>query len=61
MWLQLISALNYTSMSSNYDGGEKANDLSPSLAIPTLTFDENTIVGVLTWKEYFVLIWNITL
>lgn len=51
MWLQLISALNYTSMSSNYDGDEKANDLSPSLAIPTLTFDENTIVGVLTWKE----------
>lgn len=51
MWLQLISALNYTSMSSNYDGGEKANGLLPSLAIPTLTFDENTIVGVLTWKE----------
>lgn len=51
MWLQLISALNYTSKSSNDDGGEKANGLSPSLAIPTMTFNENTIVGVLTWKK----------
>lgn len=47
MWLQLISALNYTSKSSKEDGGEKANDLSPLLAIPTTTFNENTIVDVL--------------
>lgn len=52
MWLQLISALNYTSKSSKEDGGEKANDLSPLL----VTFNENTIVDVLTWEKYFVLI-----
>lgn len=56
MWLQLISALNYTSKSSKEDGGEKANNLSPLLAIPTTTFNESTIVDVLTWEKYFVLI-----